>query len=885
MTGINRLILKCSKLKIRLMKRFLFNVLRQLVFLLPILWNVPVPAQHMYTHIPKNSSIRKETDSLKSIKISESIDDTPRRGKSMQTDEKDTLQSWILQFSRFSIMEYAPQGRYVAVKKWYDYNNDTIIVADAHKKNKIVAKLINKNQLKFLNENTLLATGNKKAKLWDLGKKRNIIFGNIKRAELMTTLNEFVLWDTKGVLKRYNHQGNLLQTTDYIENFVTDGKENLFVQKKSGNISEIQDAIRNNPLYSTENNIERLELSQSGVYMVVTEKENIGKGRILTLINTITKESFFPLGRVPLETDFFKITEIREGKLYLIEAQKHKKKKGIVELWYGNDGALKDIQTGSTVRKYFLWTSDDKKMKEIPTDQLTSVSAIGNSRYFLAFNKDELQNYTNWIPDLNMHIYDTKTRSFIKLDIIKPQLYGSNKGDWIIYPDVEYNWILYNLNTQQKRRIGNAKDLKEPVFNNNDQHIYFESQNDIWRYDIGKERLQPTEISTGKNSQILNKKRISLMSGINFFQNKLNAENTLLIQADDPTTNETSILLWKNDKIETIISPRKSTIKNLKYNQDMEKFCFIEENLNMSPKVFEYDSKKRKKQAVLENSKDQMAAGLKQEIIHYQDSEGIPLRGVLYYPAHFNERKKYPMVARIYQIQSNEAAAYLSPGYHNPIGFDPRTLMERGYFVFLPDIVFTRNGTGLSALDCVNKALDAVLQHQNIDSRNIALLGHSHGGYETNFIATHSNRFKTYISGAGNSDIVRSYFSYNYNFSSPFYWQYENGQYEMNVPFAENKELYFNNNPIYNVEKVNSPILLWAGKKDENIAWDQVMEFYIGLKRNKKDVIALFYPETGHDLDPNSPERKDLYRRVLEWLDYFLKNKKNIPWIDKQIRK
>jgi len=44
--------------------------------------------------------------------------------------------------------------------------------------------------------------------------------------------------------------------------------------------------------------------------------------------------------------------------------------------------------------------------------------------------------------------------------------------------------------------------------------------------------------------------------------------------------------------------------------------------------------------------------------------------------------------------------------------------------------------------------------------------------------------------------------------------------------------------------------------------------------------ISLFYPENRHDLEPNTAERKDLHARVLEWLDYFLRDKKEVEWID-----
>ncbi|WP_449397657.1 prolyl oligopeptidase family serine peptidase [Chryseobacterium wanjuense] len=48
------------------------------------------------------------------------------------------------------------------------------------------------------------------------------------------------------------------------------------------------------------------------------------------------------------------------------------------------------------------------------------------------------------------------------------------------------------------------------------------------------------------------------------------------------------------------------------------------------------------------------------------------------------------------------------------------------------------------------------------------MVGHSHGGYESNFIATQSKLFAAYVAGAGNSDLVRSYHSYNYLWNGLF---------------------------------------------------------------------------------------------------------------------
>ena len=73
--------------------------------------------------------------------------------------------------------------------------------------------------------------------------------------------------------------------------------------------------------------------------------------------------------------------------------------------------------------------------------------------------------------------------------------------------------------------------------------------------------------------------------------------------------------------------------------------------------------------------------------------------------------------------------------------------------------------------------------------------------------------------------------------------------------------------------------------KDENVQWEHTMEFYIGLKRYAKDVIALFYGDGYHTFYDNPQNNEDLRWRSLDWWDYFLKDKKDISWINKQLKK
>ena len=80
--------------------------------------------------------------------------------------------------------------------------------------------------------------------------------------------------------------------------------------------------------------------------------------------------------------------------------------------------------------------------------------------------------------------------------------------------------------------------------------------------------------------------------------------------------------------------------------------------------------------------------------------------------------------------------------------------------------------------------------------------------------------------------------------------------------------------------KVNVPILLWAGMKDQNIYWEQTMEFYLGLQRNKKNVVALFYPYQAHGFQALGA-KIDIYTKISDWFDHYLKDEKPADWIAK----
>ncbi|WP_165589529.1 alpha/beta hydrolase family protein, partial [Myroides marinus] len=342
----------------------------------------------------------------------------------------------------------------------------------------------------------------------------------------------------------------------------------------------------------------------------------------------------------------------------------------------------------------------------------------------------------------------------------------------------------------------------------------------------------------------------------------------------------TSLLLIEKQKKHDIIKDNIDNVSDVKYSKDFNTITFSLENFNKPKSVFIYREGTTKK--LLENTMDkELYTWKKQRIVSYKDKFGNSLQGILFYPKDFTSEKKYPMITKIYEIQNHLSNRFFYPSYYNSDGFNIELYLKENYFVFLPDILDTQQGTGLSALHCVEESLKTVLQEESsIDKNSLGLFGFSHGGYETNFIITQSNLFKTAVSGSGNSDIIRSYFSYNENFIAPFFSQFENGQYKMPTTFKEDKELYLINSPILFTDQIKTPLLTFTGKKDENIHWEQQREFFIAMLRYNIPHIALFYENEGHGLNDKG-NQIDITTRMINWFDYFLKNKddKETKWI------
>jgi dienelactone hydrolase len=809
-------------------------------------------------------------------------------------DYHDSLQKIADKYYRLSDLKMSEDGRWLTIRKSYCLTSDTLMVFDSRDPGLPVCYRVNVATILFTGSDNILFKGLQQAELFSPEDQTSICFKGVKQIREIRNNMQFLLHyseEEKSRLELRENNGELLNVIDNVTRYYTTADDDIFaVTKNEGGISEVvllKDQTTKT-VYTTSRIISSLEPDPGSRGIIISEKNTDNEFIEMQYLD-LTTGTIFPLNEV-LSLPFHDCLSevISEGSAYFITIIKNRPETdhSVVDIWYGNDYKLEDKTIPHSQKLCFVWEPKEGRIRQIGDENLTENIYTGNDLHFLSFDPDYFRDYINQRTPMQVYVYDEALNRYSILDTILPELYLSGNGEFALSPG-KNGWQLYHIPSAEKKTVSVEGSVR-PLFATDGNSVLFEGKGALWKYELNTGILTRIVSFDGGKISIVHYRWEGLgIPGCMFSKTEVDLREPLLIKLSDPQKNETSYLLCHKGKSTVIIPPSTRHIQSFNYSRSLDSFSWIEEDYNLPPRLIHKKLNKDELILFSSNKADTAIMHLKQEIISYTNSDGVQLKGILYYPLHFSPTLTYPMVVHVYQVQSNSVVnryPVSTFGKPNNDGLDLRLLLENGYFVYFPDIVYSARGTGVSALDCVNQALNAIENRSYIDKKRIGLIGHSHGGYETNFIATHSSRFAAYVSGAGNSDIIRSYFSFNYNFLSPFYWQYENGQYEMNKSFSKAKELYFHNNPIHFVDQVNAPVLLWTGMKDMNIYWEQTMEFYIGLKRNKKKVIALFYPDEAHTI--NTPDAcKDLGSRILSWFNYFLKGDENAEWIETEMKR
>jgi len=263
-------------------------------------------------------------------------------------------------------------------------------------------------------------------------------------------------------------------------------------------------------------------------------------------------------------------------------------------------------------------------------------------------------------------------------------------------------------------------------------------------------------------------------------------------------------------------------------------------------------------------------------LINYTSDKGDKLQGAMYLPANFDPKKKYPMLVTIYEKRSQNKNGFVNPSETQTP--NARMYTSNGYIVFDPDIVYKTNDPGMSAVWCVVPAVKAAIATGFVDATNVGLWGHSWGGYQTAFLVTQTNIFKSAIAGAALTDMVSMYSSIYWNTGGTNQAIFESSQGRFKGNFIDNYDAYIRNSPAFHAKKQQTPLILLHNDKDGAVDFNQGITHFNTLRQLNKEVVLLEYVGENHGL-ARPANQKDYAQRMGEWFDHYLQGKPAPEWM------
>jgi len=194
-------------------------------------------------------------------------------------------------------------------------------------------------------------------------------------------------------------------------------------------------------------------------------------------------------------------------------------------------------------------------------------------------------------------------------------------------------------------------------------------------------------------------------------------------------------------------------------------------------------------------------------------------------------------------------------------------LAARGAYVFLPNYRGSNDlGTahehaifgdpGAGPFSDLTSGLDAVKKAVPIDADEIAIGGHSYGGYMTTWSIGHDARWKAAVVADGAVDAIAGY---NLSGTGNRAWLRDSfGGSPWDPKFAQ---AFHDGSPITYVDAMKTPTLIVTGLRDEVVPFTESFELYHGLLEHHIPVRLVGIPTAHHT--PADPVRREAYDRLV----------------------
>lgn len=307
----------------------------------------------------------------------------------------------------------------------------------------------------------------------------------------------------------------------------------------------------------------------------------------------------------------------------------------------------------------------------------------------------------------------------------------------------------------------------------------------------------------------------------------------------------------------TLLKTPEEYIKSFSLASSAAEMAFSGQSASNADRLYKMNTKALKSQLV----DDLSARELKDVELgeckawNFVNSRGDTLCCRYYLPPHFDAAKKYPMIVNYYGGCSPTSRMFQSRYPHH-------VYAAMGYVVL---VVNPSGATGFGqkfsarhvdtagegvAEDIISSTQAFCDEHAFVNRKKIGCIGASYGGFMTQYLQTKTDLFAAAISHAGISDHT-SYWGEGY-------WGYSYSEVSMANEYPwTNKHLFVDQSPLYNADKIHTPLLFVHGTADNNVPVGESIQLYTALKLlGRPTAMVLVDGQDHHIID---------YEKRLKW--------------------
>lgn len=391
-----------------------------------------------------------------------------------------------------------------------------------------------------------------------------------------------------------------------------------------------------------------------------------------------------------------------------------------------------------------------------------------------------------------------------------------------------------------------GSDMKDHGINQNGNFYTLKEGEASFHLPFGKSAYN----STGSDMRLTGSKTNHIIDNVYYFVGTYQ-DRTVLYQFDG--------------ELKTIYQPKGSIDGWIKFN---DKFLGIGLFDNKLQELYQFDLENNTyTQSSHHNDKALENKYIADPIYHTFTNSETTLDGWVLLPKDYDENKSYPAIL---DIHGGPKTIYNENFFH-----EMQVWVNEGYIVFYcnprggdsyeDDFADIRGQYGGVDYEDIMTFTDFVLENYAVDENRMGVTGGSYGGFMTNWIVSHTDRFKA----AATQRSISNWISFYGTSDIGYYF----GPDQTDADPLDDFEKAWEQSPLKHAKNIKTPLLFIHSDQDYRCPIEQAMQLYTVVKKQGVDTRFVWFKNENHNLSRGGKPKSRIKRltEITDWMNQYLK--------------